>query len=124
MSQVLLQEERPKPSEAQLADFDETPLTLAKIWRRAEKELTQVRGDFGRRSTKRACAAGAIVFYLGAGDDDYLNSSYGSIRARECLQKAQKLLTAEFEGQGIAEMNDIHHWTFGQFAEWAEKHNI
>src|SRR5258708_1613111 len=126
MSQVLLQEERPKPAEASLAEFDTTPKTLAEIWERASRELTQVRGEFGSRSKKQACAAGAIVFYLPRdGVDDHLGLGNTTPRGIDLMRTANHLMTDEFgPTEGIPDKNDRGHWTFADFATWARVKGI
>lgn len=109
---------------------------LSEIWLTASRELVQCRRDFGRRSTKTACAEGAILYYLGNPLFDNLNDFPGDgyaelARIQFSPQKNYLELLAEFEEkltkssrkddlQKVEELNDDEGLTLYQFAKLAK----
>ena len=95
-------------------------MKLSTIWYRANRELTQIRGEFGSRSAKRACAVGAIFYYDAKNPaiDDLSRYDWKDMKQEETLLKARDVLTSA-TGKDIVELNDREGWTFLQFARKA-----
>jgi len=91
-------------------------MKLSEMWERASKELIQIRDDMGNPSRKRACALGAIIYYMSNG---YSCRDLLPIKEREYLN-----LISEFEnksGKDIVSFNDIFNWAFQDFANEAKR---
>ena len=95
------------------------PIKLAKIWRQASRELKQIKVEFGDASMKKACAMGAIAYYLSDKETCLLSE------LKYAWQKAvfrDMVKTFESKSQSsIWELNDVGGWTFAQFAEKASE---
>jgi len=97
------------------------PITLAAIWGRAARELTQVTHDWGFRSKKMACAKGAIEYYCGV--EERLVPAEGL--AKELSTKAETAALREFGSfTGVIALNDIRGWNFADFSSWAARRGI
>lgn len=95
------------------------PMKLAEIWRRASRELTQIKVEFGDALMKEACAMGAIAYYLSDKETCHLSE------LKYAWQKAVfRDMVKTFESKSecsIWELNDSEGCTFAQFAEKASE---
>jgi hypothetical protein len=93
------------------------PLTLQKIWTKANKELKQIKVEFGDAEAKEACAMGAIAYYLSNKETCHLSQLMYSWQ-----KTAFRRMVKGFESKGdcsIWELNDSLGWSFSDFAEKA-----
>jgi len=92
-------------------------MKISEVFDRADKELTQIIGMFGSRSEKRACANGALTYYLGDKEVDSLTPLDSDVgrEMTEKINKFQHFLLTQYHGS-IATLNDGgHRWKFKDF---------
>lgn len=127
---ALVLEQIEKPRQKSQTIFLEEPnksideMSISEIFELADKELTQIRGDYGSRSQKTACASGVLVYYLGTGyspeyGPDYLFDSVATVYRRDVYRFRNAI--AESYGSNIETLNDKYFWSFGEFAQAARE---
>ena len=98
-------------------------MKLSDIWRRADKELRQVRGSYGNAALKTACATGAIAYYMSNGR----TCSPWRLTITELGETGGLCFDFQIRTANrhtINELNDNDCWTFIQFAEEAGRHGL
>jgi hypothetical protein len=95
------------------------PMKLGEIWKRASRELKQIRIEFGDASRKEACAMGAISFYL-SDKKTCLLSELEFAWQKAVFRDMVKTFESKTKSS-IWELNDLQGWTFEQFAEKANE---
>jgi len=99
------------------------PTTLAEAFYHASKELKQLRGSFGLRSKKAACARGVINYYFGTAEN---LSHETTSKAVGLIRQADKILREKTGYDGLITLNDHREmrWTFRQFATFFKKEGM
>lgn len=89
----------------------------------ATKELTQIKHYYGKRSQKRACAVGAMVYFYGRIDPDRPNSLRVDLlppHVKIVWKAFVEYLHKKYRSD-VVELNDDSHWTFERFKQEAAK---
>ncbi len=95
-------------------------MKLAEMFERA-KELTQIRLEYGDAGRKRACARGAICYYLSDGRacEPYMLLPAERAEFHRLIEKWNDAGLPD-----IIDLNDEKGWSFKQFAKAAKEHGL
>jgi|SRR5437660_12683778 len=89
---------------------------LSDIWTWAQKDLKQIKYDYGNAKEGKACALGAIEYYRT--DKRKVTVSWSLWRRISYQTDIDKFVS---KYNDIAYLNDQFSWSFKQFAEAAKK---
>jgi len=94
-------------------------MKLYEIFERANKELTQIKGAWGLKTKKTACALGAISYYLIGRCKPYDIDGNPNVEVAKLGE-----LWFHKDGNSLIDRNDYYRWTFKQFAKRARRLGI